>query len=126
IRLRIVVGSDPNGAAAILPLIALRPGFAARLSWCRNGECSPQFLAGVGVEGGYKAANAALAAGCTDEHFSIGGQRSHGDVVAVLVLFNFRGPYFFAGFRIDGNEHRLANGKEHLVAIERHAAARLM
>src|SRR2546427_4963276 len=126
ILLGIVVGSAPYGAPAILPLIALRPGFAAWLSGRWNRKCSPQLLAGAGVEGGDKAADAALATGRSHENFSVGDQRSHGDVVTVLVLLDFRGPCFHAGFRIDGNQHCFANGEEHLVAIKRHAAARLV
>src|SRR5229473_173890 len=54
----IVVGRDPYRAAAGLPLIALRPGFAAGFAGGRNGVGPPEFLAGLEVERGDEPANA--------------------------------------------------------------------
>src|SRR6202011_5265735 len=63
IRVRIVVGRDPYGGAAGLPLSPpLRPRLAAGLARGGDGVGSPQLLAGVDVERRDKSANAELAA----------------------------------------------------------------
>src|SRR6266487_845364 len=75
IRLGIVIRRHPDGASAVLPLIAFRPGLAAGFSRSRNREGSPQFLATLGIECGDEAADTALAAGRADNDFAVGDQR---------------------------------------------------
>ena len=122
----IVVAGDPHRAAAGLPLVALRPRLAAGLAGRGHRVRPPHLLAGVGIERRDEAANAELAAGRADHHLAVGDQRRERHVVAGLVVGDLRRPDFLAGLRVERDEHGFAGGEEHLVAVERDAAARVV
>ena len=62
IQFGVIVAGDPHGRATSLPLIAFGPGFAARLTGFGNRVGPPLLLAGFGIKGCHKTANAILAA----------------------------------------------------------------
>src|SRR5207249_2542640 len=127
IRLRIVVRGDPNGAAAVLPLIAVfRPGFAAWLSRRWNRIRLPKLFTGIRIKCRNKTANAKLPTRCADQNLSVSHKRGHRDVVAVLVFLDRRCPDFFACLHVNGDKHGLTHCKEDLVAVQCDTAAGLV
>ena len=126
IGLRIVITGNPDGATAGLPLIALRPGFAARFSRRRHSVDSPHFLPGVRVVGGDEAAGSKFAAGCADQDLAVGDKRRQRHVITGLVVRDRGSPDFLAGPGVDGDEHRLAQGEKDLVAVECNTTRRLV
>src|SRR5262249_37060093 len=123
VRVGIVGAGHPDRSAAGLPLVALGPRLAAGLAGRRYRVGPPPLLAGLDVEGRDEAAAAELAARRADDHFAVGDERGQRHVVAVLVLLDRGRPELLAGLRIERDEHGFAGGEEHLVAVERHAAA---
>ena len=73
--------------------------------------------------GGDEAADAELAARRADHHLAVGDERRQRHVVAVLVVLDLRRPHLLAGLRVERDEHRVGGGEEHLVAVQRDAAA---
>ncbi len=123
----IIVAGHPHRRAAGLPLIALRPRLAARLDRvpapCR---CATVPCRSLGIEGGDEPAHAELAAGGANHHLAIGDQRRQCRVVRRLVVGDRLRPHFTAAARVEGDQDGLAAGEEHLVAIQRRAAVRLV
>ena len=121
---RIVVAGDPDRSAAGLPLLAAgRPGVAAGFARRRNGEGPPQRLAGVHVVRRDEAAHAELAARGADQHLAVGDERRQRDVIALAVVLDDRRPDLAAGLHVERDEHRLRPREQHLVTVERDAAA---
>src|SRR5262245_14766701 len=118
IGLGIIGASDPDRGAAGLPLIALRPCFAAGLARCRHHVGLPQLLAGLRIIGGDEAPHAELPAGDADQNLAVNDKRRQRHVVALLVISDLRGPRFLAGLGIERDQHRVRRRKEHLVAPE--------
>src|SRR5437773_4604945 len=122
VGLWIVIACDPHRAAAGLPLIAVRPGFAARLAGRGHAVGSPHLFAAVESEGGNETAYPELTARRADHHLAVRHQRRQRHVVAVLVLLDFGHPDFFAGHGVDRDEHGVVGRKKHSVAKQRKAA----
>ena len=89
----------------------------------RNGVGLPGGLAGLGIERFDEAANAELAARHADEHLALHDQRRHRHVVTVLPVLDLRLPGHLAGLGVQRHQRRVQARQEHLVAVQRHAAA---
>ena len=123
VRSRIVIPGHPGGRAAGLPGIGLLPCFAAGLARGRNGIGLPRRLAGVGIERLDKAAHAELAPRHADKHLALHDQRRHRHVVTGLPVLDLGLPRHLAGLGIERHQLRIQRREEHLVAIQRDAAA---
>ena len=93
----IVVAGHPHRAAAVLPLIALRPRLAAGLARRGHRKRAPHLLAALDVERCEKAANAVLAARRADHDLAVGDERRHRHVVAIAVVLDLARPDFLSG-----------------------------
>ena len=118
LALGIIGGSEPDGAAAVLPGFA-RPRVGAGLAGRRDRVGAPQFLAAVGIERGDESAIAHLARSTgADQDLSVGGQRGHGEEVTVLVVGHHALPHDRAGPGVEGDDARIEGAEIHAVLVK--------
>src|SRR6185503_15142250 len=102
-ELRVVAAGDPHRCAAGLPRIA-GPRVVAGLAWARDRVRLPHLVAGLGVERGHEAANAALAARHAYHDLAARRERGHRHVVAGVVVGDGFVPHDGTGPRIQRDD----------------------
>ena len=123
VGVRIIRGGLPDRRAAVLPaLLAVLPGFVARLAGTRNGVGAPDALAGVEVGAVDEAADAELAPGGADDSNVAHDQRCRGQRLGDRRIGDLALPGDLAGRLVDGDQPAVERDRDHLVLPQCDAA----
>src|SRR5207245_5154389 len=115
----------PDGCAAVFPRVArLRPGVVADLAGTGDGVEVPEHLAGLGVVGGYAAANAIVGARDAGVDAAVVVERRARDRVALLPQHDLRLPLDLAAPLVERDELAVELAEVDAAVAERDAAAR--
>ena len=102
-----------------------RPGLVARFAGAGHRPETPHALAGLGVVGVQKSANAVFGARNSDDDFVLDRQRRECDGVRGLVIGDFYVPADAAGLHVQRNQVGVQRADEQLVVERRNAAIHL-